>query len=127
MEVIDKAFQSIFKILLVVAGSIFFCIAMIQNYGQFVFVLLLVIAVAVCLRLRNWAARTIAVFFIFVVAPATAWHVWDNTSPFVLFILVIVVSLVAYGIRERRLNRKAPAKTSGAERTPVFPPGGEAE
>ena len=123
MEVVDRIFRSIFKILLAVMGVLLFCQTMVQSYGQFVFVLLLIITIVVCLRLNNWSARAMAAMFIFVVVPAIATHVWKNTNPLVLFMILAAMSLAAYAVRESRLGRKPiPLKTHGAERTPVLPP-----
>ena len=120
---VDRIFQALFKFLLAVTGLLLFCQTMIQSHGQFAFAVLLILAVIVCLKLRRWSARIAAVIFIFFLFPQLVGHIARNTDPFTCFVILALMSIGAYFIREHRLQRKpAPAKAQGSERTPVFPP-----
>jgi hypothetical protein len=127
-RVVDSLFHRLFTFLFCTMGVLLCCQAVIRAYGQTVFLILFIVTVIVCLELKNWAARVATAIFIFAVLPVSATYVWNNTSPVVMFLVLVVLSVGAYFIREGRLEqRPPPLKTHGAERTPIFPPGSETE
>ena len=129
---VDAAFKAVFKILLTTIGVLLFCQMMAQSYGSTGFLVLLILTIIMCirLRLRDWPARIAAGLLIFLLLPALATFVRQqvvkNTSPTTLVLVLASVSTGAYFIWEHRQGRKPETtKTSGAERTPIFPPEGQ--
>jgi hypothetical protein len=123
---IDTLAFGLFKLLAISMGVLLSCQAVIRAYGQIAFLVLLVITIAVCIEIRTWLSRLITAFLIFFVIPAALAFAWTR-HPILFLAVMIGISITAYVIRESRLPGKLASGKSGAERTPVFPPGRDAE
>src|SRR5437867_13263492 len=74
---VDAAFKAVFKILLTTIGVLLFCQMMAQSYGSTGFLVLLILTIIMCirLRLRDWPARIAVGLLIFLLLPALATFV----------------------------------------------------
>ena len=120
---IDNVFWWLFKVIVAIKSVIFVLQAAITANGDILFVLLLIVVVAVCSRLRTWSSRFAAAVFTFFLLPSFASYIISKTNPIIVAVTLAALSAGAYRLRERRQGRKPePFRNQSGERTPILPP-----